>query len=176
MEQDFTDYYNLGRIVKPIGSQGEFQVILDTTHPEEYLELESVFVNLNGNLIPFFIEQFSLLSKSKVRMKFEDVELEELEPLIGKGLYLPLTSLPQLDDSQFYYFEVEGFEMYEDSDKIGVIETVVDNPGNPIIVVRNGEHEILVPKTKEIVQRVDRASKKLYVKLPEGLLSVYLNE
>ncbi len=177
MLSSFDGYYNLGRIAKRIGNDGECQAIIDTTNPEEYIELESVFVEQNGSLIPFFIYTLQFLSKTKIRLQFEDVGLSELAPLIGHGIYLPLSSLPILDDKTFYHFEVEGFTAVDDTNNetIGIVEQVVDNPGHPIIVVFRDEKEILIPKTEEIFKKIDRKNKTLYLSLPPGLLDIYLS-
>ena len=53
--------YYLGKILKNSGLEGYFQVSLDTTNPEEYIEMESVFVELNKNLVPFFVGDVQLI-------------------------------------------------------------------------------------------------------------------
>jgi 16S rRNA processing protein RimM len=35
--------------------------------------------------------------------------------------------------------------------------------------------EVLIPYTKDIVTRIDRAAKQIHVILPEGLLEIYLD-
>lgn len=46
--------YYLGYIVKAQGLKGTFRVKLDVSDPEEYKELESVFVEIDKLLVPFF--------------------------------------------------------------------------------------------------------------------------
>ena len=53
------DCYLLGTITKTRGFKGDLVFFLDVTNPFEYERLESVFVDLNGMLTPFFIEQIN---------------------------------------------------------------------------------------------------------------------
>ena len=46
--------FYLGSIVKKHSFRGEVVIKLDTDDPELYRNMESVFVDLGGNLIPFF--------------------------------------------------------------------------------------------------------------------------
>jgi len=171
------DAYYLGKIIKNSGLEGYFQVKLDTTNPEEYLEMESVFVEINKNLVPFFVGDVQIISSQKARIFIEDLDIEQIKMLNGKDMFLPFSSLPELDDENFYFFEVEGYKMIdEELGDIGTIKQVVDNPANPIIEVLNKDQkEILVPKTKNIIKKISRETKELYVALPPGLLNIYLD-
>ena len=91
------DCFYLGKIVKKHSFKGELVIKLDTDEPELYGNMESVFVDLGGNLVPFFIEKSSLSKGTMLRVKFEDVNSEdEADMMIRSGIYLPLNLLPKL--------------------------------------------------------------------------------
>jgi 16S rRNA processing protein RimM len=168
--------YYLGKILKNSGLEGYFLVSLDTTNPEEYIEMESVFVELNKNLVPFFIGDVQLISGKKARIFFEDLDEDQIKLLNGKDMFLPLSSLPELGDKNFYFFEVEGYTLIdEELGEIGIVKQVIDNPANPIIeVINKDQKEILVPKTKNTIKKISRENKELLVSLPPGLLDIYI--
>lgn len=170
------DCFYLGKIAKKFSFKGEVLVYLDTDEPELYENLESVFVENNKHLVPFFIETSSLHKNDFLRVRFEDVNTEEdADALVGCPIYLPLTMLPKLTGNKFYFHEVIGFEI-EDK-RLGVfgkITSINDSSAQPLFEVLNGEVEILIPMIDQFLVKIDRENKKVIMDLPEGLVEMYL--
>src|SRR5690606_24957509 len=95
------DCYYVGKITKPHGFKGNLIVHLETDEPELYENMESVFIETNGMLVPFFFEFAQVHGNNKLLVKFEDVSAEEAERLVNKELYLPLDTLPELEGNDF---------------------------------------------------------------------------
>jgi 16S rRNA processing protein RimM len=171
------DCFYLGKIVRKHSFRGEVVAKLDTDEPELYKELESVFVELNNNLVPFFMKKTLLQKGNQLRIKFEDVETErDAESIMGAELYLPLDFLPKLTGNKFYFHEIVGFEI-EDVNHgfIGIIKGVNDTSAQPLFVVNANGSEIFIPMIDDFIKNVDRDSKKVLVETPEGLIDLYLN-
>lgn len=170
------DCFYLGKIAKKFSFKGEVLVYLDTDEPELYENLESVFVENNKHLVPFFIESSSMHKNDFLRVRFEDVNTEEdADALVGSPIYLPLTMLPKLTGNKFYFHEVIGFEI-EDK-RLGVfgkITSINDSTAQPLFEVLNGEFEILFPMIDQFLVKIDRENKKVIMDLPEGLIEMYL--
>jgi 16S rRNA processing protein RimM len=170
------DCFYLGKIAKKFSFKGEVLIYLDTDEPELYENMESVFVEFNKNLVPFFIENSSLHKNDFLRVRFEDVDSEEeADKLIGLEVYLPLSMLPKLEGNKFYFHEVIGFEI-EDK-RLGVFGKIIsinDSSAQPLFEVVNGSVEILVPMIDQFLVKIDRENKKVIMDLPEGLVEMYL--
>ena len=122
------DCFYLGNIVKKHSFKGEVVIKLDTDEPELYKNMESVFVDLGGNLVPFFIKKSSLSRGTMLRVHFEDVNSEEEADFIMKsGIYLPLSLLPKLEGNQFYFHEIIGFHVIDEiHGDVGVLVYIND--------------------------------------------------
>ncbi len=170
------DCFYLGKIAKKFSFKGEVLIYLDTDEPELYEDMESIFVEFNKNLIPFFIENSSLHKNDFLRVKFEDVDNEEqADEIINCEVYLPISMLPKLEGNKFYFHEVIGFEI-EDK-RLGVFGKIVsinDSSAQPLFEVVNGSVEILVPMIDQFLVKIDRENKKVVMDLPEGLVEMYL--
>lgn len=169
--------FYLGKVVSKYSFKGEVLVKLDTDEPEIYEGMESVFVELGKNLVPFFIEKCRLHKSSLLRIAFEDIKEEaDAERILGTKLYLPLSLLPKLPDDKFYYHEVIGFKLIDEAHgDIGIIESVNDASSQVLFEVKKGEKELLIPVNDDIITKVDKKNAIIYVKTPEGLVDLYLS-
>ena len=170
------DCFFLGKIVKKYSFKGELLVTLDTDQPEMYTEMESVFVEVNHNLVPFFIESASLHKSRMLRIQFEDVYTEaEADDLLGSELYLPLDLLPPLEGNKFYFHEIIGFKVTDlNKGSIGVISGVNDQTSQALFEIDFEGREILIPINDEFIVKLDREAKTISLNTPEGLIDLYL--
>jgi len=168
----------LGKIVKKYSFKGELLVKLDTDQPELYEQLESVFVDLKGNLIPFFIEKSQLHKTELLRVKFEDVDTEaDADALIKSELYLPTSFLPELEDDKFYYHEIIGFAVEDvNYGKVGIITGVNDTTAQALFEIDREGIEILIPMNDAFISKVDKDNKLIIVNTPEGLIDLYIQD
>ena len=171
------DCFYLGNIVKKHSFKGEVVIKLDTDEPELYKNMESVFVDLGGNLVPFFIKKSSLSRSTMLRVHFEDVNSEEEADFIMKaGIYLPLNLLPKLEGKQFYFHEIIGFHVIDEiHGDVGVLVYINDKAAQPMFEIQNGDVEIFIPMIDDFIKKIDRENKLIHVKTPEGLIDLYLN-
>lgn len=169
--------FQLGYVLKTHGVQGEVTFVLDVDEPDEYTELDSVFIEMNGKLVPFFIESIQI-QKDRAIVRLEDVNsLQKAENVVGSSLYLPLDNLPDLDEDQFYFHEIVGYQVVDEKQgKLGMVENVYELPRQDLIAMRYQNKEVLIPITDDIVTGVNRESQEIYVGLPDGLLEIYLND
>ena len=170
------DCFYLGKIAKKFSFKGEVLIYLDTDSPEEYQDMESIFVEINKNLVPYFIENSSIHKNDFLRVQLEDVKNEEeADYLLGSEVYLPLTMLPKLEGNKFYYHEVIGFEIEDKTLGVfGKIVSVNDTAAQPLFEVLNGNVEMLIPMIDQFLVKIDRESKIVLMDLPDGLIQLYL--
>ncbi len=170
------DCFYLGKIVSKFSFKGEVLIKLDTDEPESYAKMESVFISYNKNLVPFFIEKSSLHKSDLLRVKFEDVDTEEdADDLMKAEIYLPLALLPMLEGDKFYFHEVIGFKIIDlNFGEVGIIKHINDSTAQALFEIDRNGIEILIPMNDEFIDKVDRESRTVFVKTPEGLIDLYL--
>ncbi len=172
---EFNDYFYLGIVTKPHGYEGKVTIYFDTDEPQQYADLEMVHINIGGNLVPYFIESLSLLNNKAV-VSFMDVDnIEKAESLVKKEIYLPISMLPKLTENKFYYHEVTGMMVIDETfGELGPISAVLEYPNQAVIQVFHKQKEVLIPISDEIIINLDREQNKMIIRAPEGLLDVYL--
>ena len=101
--------FNLGYIAKRVGNHGDLAFVLDVDDPKRYQNLETVFVELNNALVPFFIKKIQLRGTTAV-VSIEGIDtIEKAEGISKSSLYLPLSFLPALTGKKFYFHEFLNF-------------------------------------------------------------------
>lgn len=172
---DIKDCFYLGRITKPWGVKGQLMLFLDVDNPGEYAALDSAFVEIKGQLVPHFFSIESL-NGNKAVATFEEVGPEQAASLAGHDLYLPMDLLPKLTGNRFYFHEVVGFNVVDsEHGDIGCIEQVLEYPAQPLFQITKNGTEILIPVIDEVIKKVDREQKTIYIEAPNGLIDLYLN-
>ena len=172
------DCFYLGKIVKKYSFKGELLAKLDTDQPELYDNLEAIFIDLRGNLVPFFIESSQLHKSDLLRLNFEDVNSEaDADALIKSELYLPLDLLPKLEGDKFYFHEVIGYTIKDKNfGEVGVLTGINDTTAQALFEIDRDGIEILIPMNDEFIDNVDRKNKTITVNTPEGLIDLYIEE
>jgi 16S rRNA processing protein RimM len=173
---NITDCFYLGNITKPFGYKGEVDIFLDVDEPKNYAKLDAVFVELKGQLIPYFIENIRLKNNHAV-VKFQDIQPDSVQSLIGAKLYLPLAALPKLDGNKFYFHEVMGFSITDaEFGELGTLENIMDNGPQPIFQIKHSSgKEILIPILDDFIVDVNRENRSITTQAPEGLIDFYLS-
>ena len=170
------DCFYLGKIVKKYSFKGELLAKLDTDQPEIYEHLDAIFIEVNGTLIPFFIEKSQLHKSDLLRLKFDDVTDEaDADALMKCDLYLPLDSLPKLDGNKFYFHEIIGYQLNDERfGPVGTIKGVNDSTAQALFEVDRNGIEILIPMNDDFITNLDRETKTITVNTPTGLIELYL--
>ncbi|NAW51448.1 16S rRNA processing protein RimM [Elizabethkingia argentiflava] len=168
------DCYYLGTITRRHGLSGNVILKMDTDQPEFYNKMESIFVEINGLLVPFFIEKLSWSKADALNLLFKNMDESLLDQMIGKDVYQPLSTLPPLSGKQFYYHEVIGYEIKDvQGSSFGLICSVNDRTAQHYFILKLNEKQVIVPLIKEWIIEVDRKAKVIMMQLPEGLLDVF---
>ena len=171
----FEDYFYLGKITKRFGLKGELAVYLDTDEPEKYHKLESVFFDIDGEPIPFFVEEIKVKAKNQLIVLFHDIDDKSSASYVDTDLYLPLSYLPVLEGNKFYYHEIKGFSVIDSvHGQLGICEDVLDTSPQAVMQIAHPKGEILVPIVDHFIKNVNRETRTIEIETPPGLIDFYI--
>ncbi len=170
--------FRLGHISKLHGYKGELSILLETDDPDEYSELESVFVEYDQKLIPFFLEHIHIQNKGFAIVRFQDIDTEKkAKLLVGCNLYLPLEVLPENAEPDSQYDGLAGYTVQDKTfGEIGKFIQLINLSGNLLLEIDFNGTEVLIPKQKEFILEIDRKKKVILIDAPAGLLNIYFGE
>ena len=167
--------FYVGKIVKTHGLKGEVTLRIDNEQFDKIEELNYFLLDINDKLIPYFVENITFHS-NKSFVLFQDLKtLEAANQLVGISAYLPLDLLPEKDGNDFYSHEVVDFLVIdEEKGELGKVQEIIEYPTQSLIQVLINGKEVLIPIHDDIIQDVNREEKKIYIKAPNGLIDMYL--
>ena len=169
------EFFYLGTLTRPFGLKGGLCAFFDTDNPERYTQLDALFLDLDGEKIPYTVEHIAYRGNNQFVIKFDGIGPNECREFAQVELYLPLSQLPPLDGNRFYFHEVIGFTVIDERlGEIGTCQDFLEVSNNPIMQVDHNGTEILIPASQQFVTQVDRENRILHVSTPEGLVEIYL--
>lgn len=170
------NFYYLGTLTKPFGLKGALCAYFDVDDCERYLDLDAVFIETDGEMLPYIIEDLQFRGNNQFVIKLQDVDIDNVREFVQTELYLPLSRLPKLTGNRFYFHEVIGFQVVDEQlGEIGTCKGFMELTNNPLMQVDHDGTEILIPASSEFVTNVDRENKILHITTPEGLVELYLS-
>jgi 16S rRNA processing protein RimM len=170
---DLDSCFKIGWILKPHGLKGEVTMVLDEDTPADFSSIESVYLEQNKRLVPYFIQAISLQTK-KAFIKFEDIDSVETATKISKqSVYIEKSKRPKSTRGEFYNDEVIDFEVHdEEIGLLGKVREVMQAGPNRLLVVDYNNKEVLIPVNGPFIESVNKTKKKVSVNLPEGFLEL----
>jgi len=168
-------FVEIGYIQRTHGINGELTVSLNSSVEFNPEELESVFLEIEGIPVPFFITHIRFQNPEKAIVKFDEVDsIDQAQELYGVKILIPSTSIAQEDE--LYLSDLVGYKVLNaDKSEVGVIVDYTEYSMNATfeLVTPEGKH-VLVPAAEELIVEVDTSAKLIEMELPEGLIGLNL--
>ncbi|MBI5711634.1 MAG: 16S rRNA processing protein RimM [Candidatus Eisenbacteria bacterium] len=111
---------------------------------------------------------------TRLLVRFEGIAGRDQASALTNGeLLVESDRLPDPGPGTAYTFQLIGLRVEtEDGRALGTLEDIVATGAHPVYVVQ-GERELLIPATPEVVRRVDLAAGVIAVALPAGLEEIF---
>ena len=164
------DVYKIGRLGKAHGVKGEvsFQFTDDIF---DSVDADYLVLDVDGILVPFFMEEYRFRNDSVCLVKFCDVDTQQrAQELTGCDVYFPRALAEEAEETPSLSSLV-GFEIVRVSDSfaIGKITAIDDTTQNILFELEDGT---LIPASDELIENIDVNKKEIIMNIPEGLLDI----
>ncbi len=172
---DRDDLIIVARAVRTRGLKGELVADILTDFPERFENVSELSaVAPNGTRQQLELEDYWFQNERMV-LKFAGYDtIDSAKALVGFEFGLPEAERVELDEGEFYDWELEGCSVETKSGSVvGKVREVMRTGGVELLVVEGEESpEVLIPLAETIVVEIDVANKKIVIDPPEGLLEL----
>ena len=164
------DVYKIGRLGKAHGVKGEVSFQFDDDVFDR-VEAEYLVLDIDGILVPFFMEEYRFRSDTTALVKFCDIDTQDrARELTGCDVYFP-RELADDDEGQVSLSSLVGFDIMEATtgQNVGTIAAIDDQTVNLLFELEDG---MLIPASDELITDIDTKKKIIKMTLPDGLLEI----
>ena len=168
------DHYLTGSLLKTTGNKGELILKFNNDLSEEIQKLESIFIEVDGKLVPFFIEKIKIKSTQTIVVKIEGLNDEsKSSEFVGYDFYFSEQQKDDFDVETEEFVDVQGYQVKDQNDEvIGEVIEYLQIKENPLLNLKTEKGEVLIPANDELIIEVDDDQKIIYIEIPNGLFDI----
>jgi len=166
----------IGFLAKPHGVAGEVLVRL----LPEFVGAEPapswLFVDVLGGLVPFEVQSARLRGEDGLLLALDTITSDEkVRRYQGAEVFIDPLELGASDNEDLTLNALIGYSVVDKTyGPIGIITAIHDIKQNPLIEIDFNGREVLIPLQDDFIISLDKETRLLLVKTPEGLIDLYL--
>jgi 16S rRNA processing protein RimM len=166
---------SLGSIIKIHALKGELLLQTEVNLDENQIDTEWVFLEYQGQLVPFFVEYLNPSGSSNAFIKLEDINsIDQAKEWLGRSVFVPSAAVRKLKSKAPTIHMLQGFQVIDEkSGSLGKVNAILELQNNPLIQILQDEKEILIPLSDSIILSIDHKKRLLHIRAPEGLVDLY---
>jgi len=159
----------VGKVLSAHGVRGELKVYSFTEPPANLLDYPNWILRDSRQRLEVKLSDSRAQGKNLLVFLDGFKDRDQAQQLANLEICIPRSELPELNDGEYYWNQLEGLKVIEQNGKLlGRIERMLATGANDVMRVLPCEgsldkRERLLPYTVHCVQRVDLASGELHV-------------
>ncbi len=164
-------YISVGKITGVHGLHGNLKVYSYSDSLDTYTSGCSVLLRDTAGAEKSYTVSGAKPYKKGVLLTLNGVAgIDAAEKLVGSELLVSKDLLPELEDDEFYWFEIIGMQVFtEAGDFLGTVKSIFPTGSNDVYVVKKKGVEILIPALESVILSIEPDRNSMTVDLPEGL-------
>lgn len=131
-----TEYFELGRILKPQGIKGEVKIAAYTDSLERFENLRSVYFLRDGRYESVEIEK-TRTDATHAYIKFTGIDDRDMaEPLRGQYIYVDRANAAKLPKGRYYISDLLGMAVFCCGTELGRLEDILQTGSRDVYQVK----------------------------------------
>ena len=166
----------VGKVIRPHGLDGVLRIFSYAESEKIFLNPGIVYIRL-GRGEPSEHRVRSIKPHTNIfLLKLEELSsLEEAEKYRDATIFVSRDALAREEGDGYYWFDLLGIQVHLNTGEyVGKISHIFPTGGHDIYVVTDGDREVMIPASHDIVETIDLENKRMIIREMEGLLD--LNE
>jgi 16S rRNA processing protein RimM len=166
----------IGFLAKPHGVAGEVLIRLLPELAGAEPEPSWLFVDVSGGLVPFEVHSARLRGEEGLLLGLDTITSDEkARRYQGAEVYIDPRELGANENEDLTLNALIGYNVVDKTfGPIGIITAIHDIKQNPLIEIDFNGTEVLIPLQDDFIVSLDKETRLLLVKTPEGLIDLYL--
>ncbi len=162
----------IGIVAKTHGIAGEIVVRLFDEFSIEDVDTDFLFLDLDGGLVPFYLEEAREKKHTDILVKLEQLTTDKAAlKVMDAPVYVKKTEQDDDQNVPFSAFQLIGYECQAiGHGTIGKIVAVQNISKNPLFEIDNEGEELLIPIVEQFIAGIDDEQQLVIFDLPEGLI------
>lgn len=170
-----TEYFKIGKLVAVHGLKGELLLKHTLGKKTSLKGLQAIFIEEKKNsFLPWFIETAKIKNEEEIYLKLEGVNTREASmKLLQKEIWIPEPDFKKFA-AKTTPSNLLGYTIINNNESLGEILELIEQPHQLLCRLEIKGKEVLIPLHEESLQKVNHKKKEVLVKLPDGLLEIYM--
>lgn len=168
-------YISVGKLGKPHGLSGAFRFLLTSELKSKKKTPKYFMIEQRGSFLPWFVSKIEWLGFNDGFISFEEItSVEKAKENTRKELFLT-----EKDFDLLFKRNAEGLNYLigykaseEKQGELGIIEDIIENPGQVLCLVKQDGNELVIPLVDEFILSINKRKKEIIFNLPIGLLDL----
>lgn len=158
----------VAKIINTHALKGECKLYLYTDDAKNRFKKGSVFKTDDNRELK--VKSFRM-QKNLGYAFFEEIhDINEAEKYKNQNLWVDEKELPELEEDEYYYHQLQGCEVYNTlGEKLGTVSDILETGANIVLRVSEGKSSFLVPFVSAHVKEVDIQKKLIIIEEMAGL-------
>ena len=170
------EYFKIGKLVAAHGVKGELVLKHELGKKTSLKGLQTIFVEqTKSSFLPWFIETVRIKNEEEVFIKLEGISTREADlKLTPKEVWFTEADVKKFS-AKSSPINLLSYTVINEGNPIGEIIEVIEQAHQMLCRIEINKREVLIPLNESTLTKIDHKKKEVIVRLPEGLLEIYLD-